>query len=359
MAKEPEIDLMVFYTWGEGALGPKFDPDFGKEIDWDIPLLDGYNYKFLKNISKEPGSHHFKGIINPTLNKEIEDWGPDIIWVWGWSFDSHLKAIRYFKGKVPVWFRGDSTLLDEPKGFSIKKSFRRIFLKWVYSYIDKAFYVGTHNKAYFKAHGLKENQLVYAPHAIDNDRFADPNGKFSEEARKWREDLGINSSSKVLIFVGKFEEKKNPFYFRKLIEEAGKDITGIMVGNGHLEKDLKSNVPKNLLFLPFQNQSKMPVIYRMANALILPSIGPGETWGLVMNEALACGIPVFASEKCGGAIDLINASNGYILKIDNPDIKDLEYWMKQFNQVEFLKQNAYFFENSSYAKIVKQVIGNF
>lgn len=358
MAKEPEIDLMVFYTWGEGALGPKFDPDFGKEIYWDIPLLDGYKYKFLKNTSKEPGSHHFKGIINPTLNKEIEDWGPDIIWVWGWSFDSHLKAMRYFKGKVPVWFRGDSTLLDEPKGFSLKKSLRRIFLKWVYSYVDKALYVGTYNKAYFIAHGLKENQLVYAPHAIDNDRFADPNGKFSEEAIKWREELGINSSSRVLIFVGKFEEKKNPFFFRKLIEQAGKDIIGIMVGNGHLEKDLKTSAPKNLLFLPFQNQSKMPVVYRMADALILPSTGPGETWGLVMNEALASGTPIIASEKCGGAVDLVNAYNGYLINSENPDIKAFESWKERFDKKIFKMENAHFFERFSYQNIVQPVICN-
>ena len=310
MAKDPEIDLMVFYTWGEAALGPKYDPDFDKEIEWDIPLLDGYNYTFLKNTAKEPGSHHFKGIINPTLNKEIEEWCPDVVWVWGWAFDSHLKAMLYFNGKVPVWFRGDSTLIDEPKGFSLRKTARRIFLTWVYKHIDKAFYVGTHNKAYFKAHGLKENQLVYAPHAIDNERFADSSGKFEEDAKLWRTQLGIDELSKVLLFVGKFEPKKNPFFFSELIEKSEKEgIVGIMVGNGSLEYELKKNAPRNLFFLPFQNQSKMPVIYRMADALILPSNGPGETWGLVINEALASGILVFASDKSGGAIDLLEKSN--------------------------------------------------
>ena len=97
---------------------------------FEIPLLEGYAYTFVQNISKEPGSHHFKGIINPSLNQEIERWGADVVWIWGWSFDSHLKAIRYFKGKIPVWFRGDSTLLDEPKGFSIKKLARRLHIKY-------------------------------------------------------------------------------------------------------------------------------------------------------------------------------------------------------------------------------------
>jgi glycosyltransferase involved in cell wall biosynthesis len=314
LAKEPQIDLMVFYTWGETALGPKFDPDFGKEIEWDIPLLDGYKYRFLKNTSKKPGSHHFKGIINPTVIQEIESWGPDVVWVWGWAFHSHLKVMRHFKGKVPVWFRGDSTLLDEPKGFSLRKTIRRVFLTWVYKHIDKAFYVGTHNKAYFKAQGLKENQLVHAPHAIDQARFADSTGQYAEAAKQWRVDLGIEEKQRVLLFVGKFEARKNPLFFKTLIAAlAYSNTAGIMVGNGPLEAELKKEASKNLWFLPFQNQSKLPIVYRMAHAVLLNSVS--ETWGLVMNEALACGIPVFASNRCGGAIDLLQSKNaGFVFE---------------------------------------------
>lgn len=307
LAKEPKIDLMVYYTWGEAALGMKYDPDFKKDIEWDIPLLEGYNYTFIKNTSKDPGSHHFKGIINPTLNQIIEAWKPNIVWVWGWSFDSHLKAIRYFNRKVPVWFRGDSTLLDEPKGISIKKTIRRIFLTWVYRHVDKAFYVGTNNKSYFKKHGLSENQLVYAPHAVDADRFKDFNEFFTNEAKNLKVNLGINDDQKVLLFVGKFEEKKNPFFFIRLLKELENDkFIGIMVGNGILEEALIKERPKNVFILPFQNQSRMPIIYRLGDALVVPSRGPGETWGLNINEAIACQITVFASDKCGGSIDLLD-----------------------------------------------------
>lgn len=335
MAKEPEINLMVFYTWGEAALGPKYDPDFGKEIEWDIPLLEGYSYTFLKNTSKEPGSHHFKGIINPTLNKEIEAWGPDLVWVWGWSFDSHLKAMRYFKGKVPVWFRGDSTLLNESKGFSPKRIARRIFLTWVYKHVDKAFYVGTHNKDYFKVHGLKEHHLVYAPHAIDNDRFADPNGKFSEDARKWRKDLGYCEKDFVLLYVGKFEPNKN---LKDLISKVNNtEIKLLLVGNGPIETELKEFATVNIQFLPFQNQSKLPVVYRIANAVILNS--KSETWGLVINEALACGVPVFASKQCGGAVDLL--SKEFIFcTFDSSFCQIMETY--HFNDgTQFLKQFSY------------------
>lgn len=359
MAKEPEIDLMVFYTWGDAALGPKYDPDFGKEISWDIPLLDGYKYKFLKNTSKEPGSHHFKGIINPTLNKEIEDWGPDIVWVWGWSFYSHLKAMRYFKGKIPVWFRGDSTLLDEPKGFSLKKSFRRIFLKWIYSYVDKAFYVGTHNKAYFIAHGLQENQLVYAPHAVENDRFVTEKEDYKPLINELRVKLDLNQTDIVFLFAGKLEPKKNPFFILELAKHyKGSQYKFLIVGNGQLEKKLMraSLNDSRIKYLDFQNQTMMPAMYRLASFFVLPSTGPGETWGLALNEALASGTPIIASDKCGGSIDLINASNGYLINSENPDFKALEYWIEQFDMNQFNQENQKLLKRFCYTEIINQVL---
>jgi glycosyltransferase involved in cell wall biosynthesis len=354
LAKEDKIDLKVFYTWGVDSIKEKYDPDFNQVIQWDIPLLEGYQYQFLKNTSKDPGSHHFKGIINPDLNLEIEKWGADIVWVWGWAFDSHLKALRYFNGKKEVWFRGDSTLLDEPKGFNLKKILRRVFLTWVYRHVDKAFYVGTQNKAYFLKHGLKEKQLVYAPHAIDNDRFADPTIEFANQAKDWRKELGISENQKVILFAGKLETKKNPFFLITLAKELpSNEFKFIFVGSGPLENDLKIQATENCIFLGFQNQKIMPIVYRLADVFVLPSMGPGETWGLAINEALACGVPVIASEKCGGSIDLIDSSNGIVIH-KSIGFTYLTQWINGFTKEEstFMKTlNAH-----SYQTIINTVI---
>ena len=161
-----ECNLKVFYTWGKKGVGIKYDPDFKKLISWDLPLLENYNYELVDNFARDPGSHHFNGIYNPTLISSITDFSPNAILIYGWAYKSHLNTIRYFKGKIPVWFRGDSTLLNERKG--VKQLLRFLFLKWVYKNIDNALYVGSANKAYFKKFGLKESQLVFVPHAIDN-----------------------------------------------------------------------------------------------------------------------------------------------------------------------------------------------
>ena len=327
LAERGKIEVMVFYTWGESAIN-KYDPGFDKMIEWDVPLLKGYSFCFVKNVSANPGSNSFMGIDNPTLIKEISNWKADAVLVYGWCFKSHLKAIRYFHKKIPVIFRGDSTTLNEKKG--LKKIARSLFLKWVYNHVDYALYVGVHNKSYFKKQGLKEDQLVLAPHAIDNSRFAHPDDEYNEAARKWRYELGVKEHELSILFAGKIEEVKNPAYLVALAKKMqGLPIKIIMVGNGHLEHEIKASSAdcSNIIFLDFQNQRNMPVVYRLGDLFILPS--KSETWGLGVNEAMACGKGVLVSDRCGCAADLvINDQNGYVFSIERTNdllskIKDL------------------------------------
>ena len=305
-----QIEIKVYYTWGEKALN-KYDPGFHKVIAWDIPLLEGYPYEWVKNTADEPGSHHYKGIVNPELIQTITAWQPDALLVYGWGYQSHLQVLRYFKNKIPVIFRGDSTLLDEKN--RVKSILKTFFLKWVYRNVDYALYVGNNNKAYFKKYGLKENQLRFAPHAIDNSRFAAyDRGK----AKLLRQKFGISSSDILMVFAGKLEDKKAPL---KLLEAfAGLQINNahlLFVGNGPLEASIKNealNFP-NIHFMDFQNQSIMPEIYGAGDLFCLPSKGPGETWGLAVNEAMACEKAILVSNKVGCAADLVKPGiNGEI-----------------------------------------------
>lgn len=323
LSKETEIELKVFYTWSQTEQGVKYDRDFGKMIEWDIPLLEGYTYEFVNNSAKDPGVHHFNGIVNPDLNKSILSWNPDFLLVIGWNFRSHLSSMRFFKGRIPVLFRGDSTLLDEKRG--IKKLFRRIFLRWVYRHVDYALYVGKNNKEYFLIHGLDENQLCWVPHAIDNERFTGPNG-FDQDAEDWRKALGILDTDLVVLFAGKLEPKKDPDFMLRLAENIlDRNLKIIIVGNGNLETELKAkaSADSRIIFLDFQNQQKMPVVYRLCNIFVLPSIGPGETWGLSVNEAMACKIPVVVSNMCGCAPDLVeeNITGWFFEPGKNGDMK--------------------------------------
>lgn len=315
----------VFYTWGKGGLQGKYDPNFGKNIEWDIPLLEGYEYEFCENIAAQPGSHHFKGIMNPHLIASIKAYGATHILVFGWNFQSHLKVLRHFKGKLPILFRGDSTLLDAVALY--KKILRKLVLSWVYKHVDIALYVGAANKQYYNYCGLKEHQLVFAPHAIDNNRFAQLTTIQKDFIHHTHKQFGVQANDISIVFCGKFQPKKNPLLLIAAFKKLNLPNTHLfMVGNGELEDVLRKEAEgfTNIHCLPFQNQSLMPAVYRLGQIFCLPSQGPGETWGLAVNEAMACSKAVLVSNKCGCATNLVNNGvNGYLF--ESNDLESLTH----------------------------------
>ncbi|MDF3079265.1 MAG: glycosyltransferase family 4 protein [Sphingobacteriaceae bacterium] len=221
--------------------------------------------------------------------------------------------MKHFKGRIPIWFRGDSTLLDQKKG--VQRLLRNLFLKWVYKGIDKALYVGEENKKYFKAMGFKDSQLAFMPHAVDNERFAEPR---QQEAMALRSELGISPDEKVILFAGKLEAKKDPeLLIDAFIELNAPMVHLLIVGSGtfreRIRRKAKDNVKIHLL--DFRNQSYMPVLYQACDIYCLPSKGPGETWGLAVNEAMASGRAVLVSDRVGCAADLVKpGKNGYVFR---------------------------------------------
>ena len=319
LAQSATVHPKIFYTWGATVLQNKYDPDFQKMIDWDIPLLEGYDYEFLENTANDKGSHRFNGIVNPGIIDRIKQWAPDAILVYGWKFRSHLTVLRYFHNKVPVWFRGDSTLLDE-RG-SAKNIARSLLLKWVYQKIDIAFYTGTNNKEYFLTYGLKQNQLLKASHAVENERFSNIDERYLEEAQRFRAEVNVPGEAFVFLFAGKLTLKKG---LSTLIEAFrlinNQSVYLLIVGNGPLEQELKKRCREetNIIFADFQNQERMPAVYAACDVFVLPSAGPGESWGLSVNEAMAAGRAVIVSNKCGCAVDLVeNGKNGFIFEAGN------------------------------------------
>jgi glycosyltransferase involved in cell wall biosynthesis len=320
LAESRGVDLRVFYTWSQSAGEGVFDRGFGTEVKWDVPLLEGYAYQFVSNVAKRPGLDHFRGLNTPTLVREIEAWGADAVLVFTWNSLSHLRVLRYFKGRIPVFFRGDSTLIDQRPWW--RTVLRRIFLSWVYSYVDVAIAVGANNRDYFAWCGLPSDRIAIAPHSVDTARFAEQSEAHDRRAAKWREEMNIGREAIVILFAGKLQHKKNPHLLLEAFAALQDGPHLVFVGNGELEAELRQRAVtvKNVHFLPFQNQSVMPAAYRLGDVFVLPSQGPEETWGLALNEAMASGRPVIASTKVGGARDLVLSNeNGWIFESGDLD----------------------------------------
>jgi glycosyltransferase involved in cell wall biosynthesis len=320
LAKRDDIEIKVFFTW-HAAAASQYDPGFAQQVAWDIPLTDGYEYEVATNVSSRPGSDHFLGIRNPDLVRRVLNWKPDAVHVTGYAYASHLYAMRsFYKLGIPVLFRGDSHLLDcEPQW---RLGLKKAVLRRVYSWASLCLYVGKHNYDYYRELGVPDSRLFYCPHSIEVERFSEPNEEFEKKARAWRKEQRIPDEARVLLFAGKFEPKKRPIELMNAVARMqDRHLVLVMVGNGELEGEvcqIANRAPDKFRILPFQNQSIMPVVYRLGDIFVLPS-AYNETWGLGANEALACGRPVIVSDKVGGAPDLVKAAgdNCKVFRVDN------------------------------------------
>lgn len=325
LAKHSKYLIKVFYTLGDNT-NSLVENGFGVKENWNIDLLGGYDNEFIYNTSSHPSSLSYWGIKNPSLLDRIKAYNPDAIIVYGWKHQSHFKALNYFHGKVPVLFRGDSTTLDDPLGFSLRTYFRFIFLRWIYRKVDYVLSPGTASDQYFLKSGLLQNQIIRAKHAIDNERFMNISKIEQEQLYNLSSSLFIRPNEIIFLFAGKFIDKKNPLLlidaFAQLKRQED-NVRLLLVGNGSLENTIKErisklplNIASSILVLPFQDQQQMKLLYRVASVFILPS--KSETWGLSVNEALASGTPVIVSDKCGSSRDLVqNEMNGLFFKSEN------------------------------------------
>ncbi len=304
--EDDSIELHVFFskTWDQ----VKFDPDFQREVVWDIPITEGYLHS-THDASKKAGKQD--------LERTISNFGPDALLVYGWNFPGHMAMMRKFHGSVPIWFRGDSHLLN-PLPFW-KKTLRRLTLHWVYQHVDIAFPVGKANAEYYLWSGLSKNQLISAPHAVDNNFWERNEHERSEKARTWRKELGIPQDAAIIGFAGKLEPLKQVGH---LIQAAMSTAEAhlVIAGSGPLEKPLKEQAREfdRTHFVGFVNQSDMPTFYRMVDILALVSYS--ETWGLCINEALASGARCFLSDRVGCHLDVLSvAERGTTVGWDRPE----------------------------------------
>ncbi|HEY6347645.1 MAG TPA: glycosyltransferase family 4 protein [Bryobacteraceae bacterium] len=307
------LEIKVFFTWHSGNAAA-WDRGFQKSVAWDIPLTEGYESELVPNVAPDPGTHHFFGLRNPALVERVLAWKPHVVHLTGWAWHSHLMALRAFAGRgVPVFFRGDSHLLDSPNGprWWVKQRVLREMFKWPSAFLA----VGAANRAYYETFGVDADRIFACPHSIDVRRFAEPAGELERQATEWREQLGIAKNRVVLLFAGKLERKKRPLELMRAVQALNRPgCILVVVGNGELEQEVRALAaadPGRFRILPFQNQSRIPIVYRLGDLFVLPS-SHDETWGLGVNEALACGRPVLVSDRVGCASDVVTPSCGRV-----------------------------------------------
>lgn len=312
LALEPGLSLQVFHLW-EFGISRRHDPGFGQTIQWDLPLLEGYDSVLIANRAADPGTHHVAGLDNPGLNAALLAWRPDAILLFGYSYLSHLRLLLDSRlHRIPILFRGDSHRLAPRRGVKAQLSavLSGLLRRLLFRRFAAALAVGQANADWLRASGFPARRVVLAPHAVDNARFQAAAPEAEAEARLWRSQLGIAAAAPVLLFAGKFEAKKQPLLLLEAFAALHHPTAVlVLVGSGPLESELRcraARLPAGRVILQgFQNQTAMPRVYALGDLLVLPSLGHGETWGLCVNEAMNLARPVLVSSHVGCGPDLV------------------------------------------------------
>lgn len=307
-----ELRIRVFYLWDFGV-HKQIDPGFQQAIEWDIPLLEGYEFEFVPNISDRPGTQNFWGLRNPSLIPQVRQYQPDAVLLMNYNYASLYHFLWYWRDS-PILFRGDSHRLMLDRG--LQPWLKQRWISQIFRRFAACLYVGQANYQYFRSHGVPKDRLFFSPHAIDNDRFFNQATPAATQANAWKQELGIPANHAVILFAGKLIPKKRPMdLLQAFLQAKLSNVSLLFVGQGELEGALRSQAASHphIYFAPFQNQSQMPRAYAIADLVVLPSYGSSETWGLAINEAMCLAKPVLVSDHVGCAADLVRPhQNGLI-----------------------------------------------
>lgn len=302
------LNLQVFFAHRISA-ADHARAGFDVGFEWDTPLFEGYSFEWLANTASRPGVDHFWGCNTPGVGTAIRQGDFDAVLVNGWQLCSYWQAIRAAGAAgIPVLVRGDSQL--ESTSRPVRGILKRLVYPHMLRSFDACLAVGRRNADYYRHYGVPAARIYRSAHCVDNDFFARAAADTRRRRHEVRRELGIPADAVVFMFAGKLIDKKRPLDFLEAlrrIRQKHTDVWGLIVGDGPLKAAVDDyrhthNIP--CAIAGFQNQRRIAATYAAADALVLPSAS-GETWGLVVNEAMACGLPVIVSDQVGCAPDLV------------------------------------------------------
>lgn len=279
---------------------------YGVEFEWDIPLLEGYQYKVLDNVSAKPGVSHFSGCDTPGILDELRAFNADVVIVNGWVVKTCLQTLWATKRLgIPCLVRGEANDLCE------RAWWKRLLQRVLVRQYAACLYIGKASREFYESRGVKADSLFSAPYCIENERFEKAAQSLQNERESLRRKWSVSEQATCFLFCGKFENKKHPVELIKSFanaQEKQNELHLLMVGDGVLRPQCEALVREkdlSVTFTGFLNQSEIIAAYVAADCLVLPS-NARETWGLVVNEAMACGLPAIVSDQVGCAADMIS-----------------------------------------------------
>ncbi|MES2937398.1 MAG: glycosyltransferase family 4 protein [Pseudomonadota bacterium] len=304
LAARPELELCVLFA--ERPDAQQQGRGFGIAFTWDVPVLEGYAWRDAPTRQRGRPWPAFlaRSIARPAqLLRELR---PDVVLLTGWHVWPLLQMLlAASRAGIPVVMRGEANALRA------RPRHVRALHRWLLGHCAAFLPIGRASRAFYQGYGVPDAQLFDAPYFVDNGRFAGQAAQCEPRHAELRARWSIPAEAACFCYAGKLEPKKRILDLLEALKRAiplsPRRLHLLVVGTGELMDEAQAFAAEHNLpvsFAGFLNQSEIPCAYAAADALVLPS-DFGETWGLVVNEAMACGRAAVVSDRAGCAVDLV------------------------------------------------------
>jgi glycosyltransferase involved in cell wall biosynthesis len=305
LAQHEDVDLHVIFL-------AETDPTLRQ---WHVYKEEiQFSYQVLRSWRRRFGRYNV--LLNRGLFRALVTNVPDVIFCGGYNYVASWQALVWARShKTPFLLWSESNAKDLRRGHAMVEFLKNEFLRKCSGFVVP----GRAAQEYLCAHKkIKENVIITAPNAVDNDLFAAAAGAARQDEGIHRRELGL--PDRYFLFVGRLVREKGVFEllsaYAKLDESVRRRIGLVLVGDGasrpQLEEEASSISPGVIRFAGFAQREQLAIYYGLAEMLILPTYA--DTWGLVVNEAMACGLPVILSRAAGCAVELVKANwNGLLV----------------------------------------------
>lgn len=322
IVEHSNVDLTALFM-SDFSVRSYHDKEFGTELKWDVPLLEGYKHQFLPTVGGREKIDNPRPFV-PNFKKILKEGEFDVLWSHGYAHQNSVRAIAAAKSLgMDVMVRAESQWASA-LGTGIRRKAKEVMIRRVFGMVDAFLCIGSANQQYYTSFEVPDSKMFLVPYAVDNERFQQRCNEARPKAAEFKMKLDMDLERPVVLYASKLTARKKITDLMAAFEIAfaaapdGRKPYLMIAGDGEqrpeLEQWMASGWAEHTRFLGFQNQTELPLIYAASDLFVLASAR--EPWGLVVNEVMNAEMPVVVSDEVGSAYDLVQeGETGWVIKV--------------------------------------------
>jgi len=304
LAARDDVDLSVIFL-AETDASLRQWPVYKEDICFAYQVLPSWRWRVAG----------YNLLLNREMGARLDRLCPEVVVCGGYNYLASWQALWWANSRrIPFMLWSESNLRDMRSRYAIVEALKKRFV----TACDGFVVPGRASLEYLRELGVGDRPIFTAPNAVDVDFFSQTSRWAREHAADVRRKKGL--PERYFLFVGRLVAEKGVFELLEAYVKLGADMHGapglVFVGDGidrrHLEARAQERARGQVQFFGFAQREDLAEFYGLAEALILPTYS--DTWGLVINEAMACALPVIVSKAAGCVEDLVEEGlNGFVV----------------------------------------------